>query len=705
FGDTGTATTAGNLVFSGTAPTITTTKMAPLTIGDASTGPIQLSPKGTTGLNVTGTGTVGIGTTGPGSITEISKASLQYWVPGSNTWNGITAGNLPSQALTLTNTQNSGYDPVLVGRMTTSTGTSKIAFAIGAVGASNWIDGTLATQIADIYFINRDSSGNLQERMRINSSGNVGIGTTSPLEKLDVSGNATVSGNLTFTGAASTIANRKMQPIQIGDSATGNINFYSTSNSITSGGNLTLAGTISLPNSNTLTGVANYLRLSQGLSVGGADTYYFDSSGNINANAGTFAGTLTTNGTLTVNSDTITLGNAITDALTFTARVAQDSDLLPIGTTGTNDLGSSLLPWDNIYGVTLYQNGNSVCDVTGNCSAATDIWSQANGALFPKNGLSTTNMAPLTLGGASTGPIQLSPKGTTGLFVNGSGNVGIGTTGPDAPLSFTNAVGTKINFYDGLNYDIGIQSSLMEFIVPNDTADFAFGYGSSGSLTRIVTIKGTGLVGIGTTTPTAKLDVAGDASTSASLVFRHATAPTIDTLNGTNLAFAFSPGGDAGLVTKLTLNNNGDLTLANSEVVSNATDDIIAFSGAGGTDNTDLYMDMDGTYPVLYSNTDTKVGIDDDLEFVGDQTISGTGALTVTPTTTLSLNSTGDMTLDSSTDIILDARQPPRVPRTSDRQASHGITSTWTTFTALAISPASGNATWVFCLPPILRMI
>src|SRR6185436_7767096 len=49
--------------------------------------------------------------------------------------------------------------------------------------------------------------------------------------------------------------------------------------------------------------------------------------------------------------------------------------------------------------------------------------------------LATTNMQPLTLGGATTGPILLSPKGTTGLEISGTGNVGIGATIPSAKLA------------------------------------------------------------------------------------------------------------------------------------------------------------------------------------------------------------------------------------------------------------------------------
>ncbi len=77
------------------------------------------------------------------------------------------------------------------------------------------------------------------------------------------------------------------------------------------------------------------------------------------------------------------------------------------------------------------------------------------------------------------------------------------------------------------------------------------------------------------------------------------------------------------------------------------TNSIFKIVGSGGTDDTDLYVDADGTYPVCYSSTDTKVGIDDDLEFVGAQAIrTSTSDLSLIPVGDLVITPTGgDVTI------------------------------------------------------------
>ena len=134
--------------------------------------------------------------------------------------------------------------------------------------------------------------------------------------------------------------------------------------------------------------------------------------------------------------------------------MALDSDLIPIGTTGTNDLGASALPWDNLYVDNIYSSGtiagfwqrllgvlspaNSTDDLaiggTATSSAKFQVFGDTGNATTSGN-LTFTGTAPtiatrlaraLTIGDSQTGDILLTP---------GTGkNVGIGDTTPDAFL-------------------------------------------------------------------------------------------------------------------------------------------------------------------------------------------------------------------------------------------------------------------------------
>ncbi|MDO8658858.1 MAG: site-specific integrase [Candidatus Levybacteria bacterium] len=66
-------------------------------------------------------------------------------------------------------------------------------------------------------------AGKIGENSFFNNEGNLGIGTTNPSEKLDIDGNATISGSLVLYGKEATIAARSMNNLNLGDSQTGNL--------------------------------------------------------------------------------------------------------------------------------------------------------------------------------------------------------------------------------------------------------------------------------------------------------------------------------------------------------------------------------------------------------------------------------------------------------------------------------------------------
>ena len=138
---------------------------------------------------------LGIGTNSLNYKTEVALSASVYW-------DGTAfSGGTPS-ALSINNTTNGGYDPVLLLQQTDGGGTTKLAGGIGLVGTNSWTAGNDASQTSDMYFLVRNNSGGISERMRIKSSGYVGIGTSSPQEKLHVDGNGRITGAYSSTTAS-----------------------------------------------------------------------------------------------------------------------------------------------------------------------------------------------------------------------------------------------------------------------------------------------------------------------------------------------------------------------------------------------------------------------------------------------------------------------------------------------------------------------
>jgi hypothetical protein len=91
----------------------------------------------------------------------------------------------------------------------------------------------------------------------------------------------------------------------------------------------------------------------------------------------------------------------------------------------------------------------------------------------------------------------------------GTGNVGLGTSTPGFPLTMPNTLGDKISLYgqSGSSLGFGIQSGVLQIHTDTSGNDIVLGYGSSASMTERMRVKGSGNVGIGTSTPAAKLHV------------------------------------------------------------------------------------------------------------------------------------------------------------------------------------------------------
>jgi hypothetical protein len=113
--------------------------------------------------------------------------------------------------------------------------------------------------------------------------------------------------------------------------------------------------------------------------------------------------------------------------------------------------------------------------------------------------------------------------GNSGITIAANGDVGIGTV-PHAPLQFSSALtNRKIVLQEGANNDhefngFGVALGELRYQVKSTTTDHAFFVGTSSTTSQeLMRITGTGRVGIGTATPTQRLDVAGNAVVSGNV--------------------------------------------------------------------------------------------------------------------------------------------------------------------------------------------
>ncbi len=708
-----------------------------LTIANAGAGTANLSVDGTiaasnfsgssSGTNtgdqtitltgdVTGSGTGSFATTIAANSVALTTDTTGNYVQSITNGTGITGGDGGAEGSTLTLAVDQAANFTLTGNNTfTPSSTNDLTINLDADSTLSEVfssstnstsavtqsitnsasSGTITVNGNDITLVGTDNAGgantinafkfeNVTAHTNNTFNGlNFGTGYTNFLTSgtIAIVADGTITG-ATISGGSNTLSN-------IGNSSLTNSSITINSSGIlTGGGSVSLGGNITLTatEADTLASVTGRgATTSTALTLSNASNSI--TVGTLTATGGTINGTVIggstpaagTFTTLTANGD-VTLGDAITDNITFTGRVAQDSDLVPIGTTGTNDLGSGSLPWDNIYANAITQNGNLVCDASGaNCPAGAGYWGQTLGALYANNNttdlliggnattsakfaftnvltgtptasisgttanvatyltgegnLATTNMQPLTIGGSTTGSVQLNPKGSTGLFVSGSGNVGIGTTSNTGGY-----VLDVIGHARSSGYFFGDNGSFVSFTAggaylgdSSYAAGGGIGYGSS--RTQIWSGSGFPLTFGTAGTEHMRLSAAGGLSLGASYLTTDAGAGNaiitgslgigtsgpdakLDSLStaGEQLRLTYA---DGSTYSSFTTNSSGDLTIAPS----------------GG--DTNITGNLSSTGIVTGSNlSGTNTG-DQTITLTGDVTGSGTGSFA----TTISANS------------------------------------------------------------------
>lgn len=249
--------------------------------------------------------------------------------------------------------------------------------------------------------------------------------------------------------------------------------------------------------------------------------------------------------------------------------------------------------------------------VVGNSYLGGNVTATGTLAVTGTSTLATTTISQATITNASTtnvsvsgtlytaiisGLINLSTTGTTTL-ATGGGNVGIGTTNPSTLLEISNQTADPFLTINGRNLSGASQGILFKHGTSTANAGYIGSIttagGGSGSLVfstgtasvgEVLRIANTGNVGIGTTTPSAKLDVWGNLSVGTS------SSPTlfVNTAIG-NVGIGVTAGTRTLEVAgsgRFFAAGQGDVTITHSSLVSSITSaaSVQLALGAGGNE-------------------------------------------------------------------------------------------------------------------------
>ena len=447
---------------------------------------------------------VGVGTASPTVLLDVFSATAANFSVRGDSATNITAHRSSTDA--------SGPNAVL--RKSRGTSASQTAVASGdtmgtlffsAYGGANnrniaSIAGTVDTYYSDTgigsyltFSTTPNGSVTLAERMRIDNAGNVGIGTTSPSNKLDVFGTSSTTMRSYSTGTASSTyaavhagtgegVNSVMYSYQSAGwygLTTNHPMLFMTNNSERM--RIDASGNVGIGSSSPTAKVQVFSdgppaasgNMTNGLAVASAAGSF---AINIGANA--------TGGYTWLNSAYINASGTASPMVFMTGA----TERMRIDSSGNVGIGTSS------PGVKL--------DVAGDIRSTSGNYYAANGGVYGWGSLATY------VGGSSaTNIITFQTNSSERMRIDSSGNVGIGTTSPGALLQLNKASGAadlRFSVAGTLYGNMYASSSDMD-IYSITAIPLILGTNN----TERMRISSAGNVGIGTSSPNYKLDVTG----------------------------------------------------------------------------------------------------------------------------------------------------------------------------------------------------